>query len=175
MKLPDFAWWLSDAFSKALKTLSESIGSAIEEKIITVFLSARTQHTTETGLRILWEDAHFKPAIPENLKRVFLQQYSNFLKKAGKSTGIELIDEFFLGRTELVSHIDLRDHPELSELHPFHVVRVYITPTDETTYLEVASFLKIVLPARCSKHFQLLFYYAPLGFGRSPFGRCFGR
>lgn len=175
MNLSAFSWWFSSAVPKALTLLSEKIGTAIENRIRSVFLSVRTAHTTETGLQILWEDVHYKPPIPDGLQRVYLQQYNKLLKEAGKDSGTELIDEFFTGTTQIVSHMDLRDHPKLADNYPFQTVRVYITPVGPADYTEISGFLAVVLPARCSKHFQLVNYTEPRGFGRTPFGRCFGK
>jgi|GEM_PF-2857889 len=173
MGISDFKWWLSDPVVTAIKTLAESVWSAIEGKIQAVFKAARIGWTTETGLTIFWQDTNIKPPVDEDLKRTFLQQYNNFLETAGTTRNDDLLKSFF--NLAYVYSIDMRDHPLLSHLYPFHVVRFWIPQVDPGIKTDIRLILVIILPARCIKHYQLLTWFESLGFGRTPYGRRFGR
>ncbi len=157
MILTKFRWWLSDAISNALNSLSETIGTAIEENVETVFLSGKAEHATETGLVILWNSVAIKPAIDDSLKKAFLQQYKNFIATAGKKSGTTIIENFI--PITAIDSIDMRDHPDFSSLYPFHYVRVYISVVDDTVLAQAKELLAIFFPARCSRHFAVLQYY----------------
>ncbi|MBU2514507.1 hypothetical protein KJ966_24545 [bacterium] len=168
-----FRWWLSNSIAKALKSLSEEVFILLETRVFAVFKAARIGWATETGLAIFWEDINIKPPVDEALKRRFLQQYNNFLSTAGTVQNDELLKDFF----DLVHvySIDMRDHELMSHLYPYHVVRFWIPQVDANMEKDIRSILEIILPARCIKHYQLLTWHESKGFGRTPFGRRFGR
>lgn len=173
MSIESFRWWLSDAVSAALTSLAQKIWNALETKIHAVFKSARIGWTTETGLEIFWADTNIKPKVESSLKRSFLQNYNNFLQTAGTTKDEELLKSFF--DLAYVYSIDMRDHPLMSELYPFHIIRYWIPPVDAQTRADICDILSIAIPARATKHYQLLTWYESGGFGRTPFGRRFGR
>ncbi len=173
MSIPEFRWWLADVVATAIRSLAQSIWSALEPKIHAVFKASRIGWTTETGLEIFWADTNIKPKVDTDLKRSFLQQYNNFLKAAGTPQDVELLKSFFT--LAYVYSIDMRDHPLVSHLYPFHLVRFWIPAVDVQTETDINHIIVMTLPARCTKHYQLLTWYEAAGFGRTPFGRKFGR
>ena len=174
MNLTPFNWWLTNQVAKVWWTITQTVATFIQDKLENAFGLARISTTTETGLKIFWAELKIQPPIDPSLRRLFLQQYNNFIETAGKADCTILVKTFF--NLDYVYIKELRDHPTLSLLYPFFVVRVSIPPdVSSETEADIQEFLKIVLPARCSEHFQLVTFYAGAGFGRTPFGRRFGR
>jgi hypothetical protein len=173
MSIADFKWWLSDAISTAIRSLAEKIWTALETKIFAVFRAARIGWAPESGLEIFWADTNIKPKVESALKRAFLQNYANFLKTAGTTQDEALLMSFF--SLAYVYAIDMRDHPLVSHLYPYQVIRYWVPPGAMDQEADIRHILGIAIPARCTKHYQLLPWHESEGFGRTPFGRRFGR
>ena len=153
MTLPAFKWWLSDAVSTAIQRVSQSILDRIRDKVTTVFRAARIGWTTQTGLEIFWAELNIKPNVESDLRRTFLQQYNTFLETAGTPKDKTMLISFF--NLEYVYSIDMRDHERLSHLYPFHVVRFWIPPVEPSVEADIRHILGLILPARCTQHYQL--------------------
>lgn len=169
----ELKWWLSNLIGQAFKAVVEAIHSVLDSKILAVFKAARIGWTPESGLEIFWEDINIKPPVDDDLKRRFLQEYNNFLASAGTVNNDELLKSFF--NLAYVYSIDMRDHELMGDIYPFFVVRYWIPPVDPQLKEDIKSIIDIILPARCTRHYQLLTWYEELGFGRTAFGRKFGR
>lgn len=166
----DLPWWLQNQLMRHLRKIAETCWGMMIGKLDLTSRLAHASLATPTAINILWEELPIKPEIPFENRKEFILNYDTYLDTLTTRAGIMATKEQF--------GLDVFEMTPLGELYPesypWFALRFRVT-WDEEKIPRVRDYLKKVVPARCVFHLQLVPAGLYRGFGRTPFGRSFGR
>ena len=166
-------WWLKNPAISELNLLSDAVWNYMAGLVAPLGDMVHFGTMLPTMVDQYWQKLPLKPKLAAGNQANFLRQFEQYLERYGSDQGVALTQDIF-GLTDF--EVVVMRHTPLADRYAHVVVRLWIdAATADETFDQIATYLTFVLPARCTKHFQLVRRHTGAGFGRTQFGRRYGK